>query len=89
MEDNTVEVNRELREINRERKLYQFELNKEQTKIAQALRSEMGEDMKKVLQGEREVVLPLSVKIKYKVKNFLQRILKQNLLLIYLERMQM
>jgi hypothetical protein len=74
MEDNTVEVNRELREINRERKLYQFELNKEQTKIAQALRSEMGEDMKKVLQGEREVVLPLSVKIKYKVKNFINKI---------------
>lgn len=74
MEDNTVEVNRELREINRERKLYQFELNKEQTKIAQALRSEMGEDMKKVLQGEREVVLPLGVKIKYKVKNFINKI---------------
>ena len=74
MEDNTIEVNRELREINRERKLYQFELNKEQTKIAQALRSEMGEDMKKVLQGEREVVLPLGVKIKYKVKNFINKI---------------
>lgn len=74
MEDNTIEVNRELREINRERKLYQFELNKEQTKIAQALKSEMGEDMKKVLQGEREISLPLSVKIKYKIKNFINKI---------------
>ena len=74
MENNGIEINRELREINREKQLYKLELQREQSKIAQALKNEMGEDMKKVLSGERQVVLSQKMKWKYRIQNFLNKL---------------
>lgn len=72
--ENGIEINRELREINREKQLYKLELQREQSKIAQALKNEMGEDMKKVLSGERQVVLSQKMKWKYRIQNFLNKL---------------
>lgn len=74
MENNSIEVNRELREFKREEKLYQLELKNEQSKIAQALKNEMGEDMKRVLNGEVQVTLPRKLKWKYRIQNFLNKL---------------
>lgn len=57
------ELNRELREFNKEQGLYELELSNYRNKIADELRNEMGRDMKDVLEGKVKIKLSFYKKL--------------------------
>ena len=68
------ELNRELRELNKEHSLYELELSNYRNKIAHDLQNEMGRDMKDVLEGKVKIKLSLSQRLKYKIKYWINKI---------------
>ena len=67
-----IELNRELKNLQIDRRNYENELKSEQIKISQELMGDMGKDMMEVLSGNKKIKLPLKDKIKYEIKNFLR-----------------
>jgi hypothetical protein len=74
MEDNTIEVNFELQELEKERASYEYELEMHKEKLKQSLLGDMGKDIDDVLSGNKIVELPQKEKIKYKIKHFFESI---------------
>ena len=68
------ELNRELKEIEKDRVKYEIELEKQQEKISMMLKGEMGKDMHNVLDGKVKVKMPLIDKVKYKINYFLNKL---------------
>lgn len=67
-------VNRELRELENERKLHRIVLKSEQEKIAKMLKGEMGKDMKDVINGRKRVKMPFFQMLKYKINYWLDKL---------------
>ena len=67
-----IELNREFKNLQIDRRNYENELKSEQIKISQELMGDMGKDMMEVLSGNKKIKLPLKDKIKYEIKNFLR-----------------
>lgn len=67
-------VNRELRELENERKLHKIVLKSEQEKIAKMLKGEMGKDMKDVINGRKRVKMPFFQMLKYKINYWLDKL---------------
>lgn len=70
------ELNRELREFNKEQGLYELELSNYRNKIADELRNEMGRDMKDVLEGKVKIKLSFFQKVKYTIQYWLNILFK-------------
>lgn len=70
------ELNRELREFNKEQGLYELELSNYRNKIADELRNEMGRDMKDVLEGKVKIKLSFLQKVKYTIQHWLNILFK-------------
>lgn len=67
-------VNRELRELENERKLHRIVLKSEQEKIAKMLKGDMGKDMKDVISGKKRVRMPFFQMLKYKINYWLDKL---------------
>lgn len=65
MDNESFELNRELRELNLDRDKYKTELTNEQYRIANLLKNEMGKDIQDVLSGKVKVKLSFKERIKY------------------------
>lgn len=70
------ELNREYRELENERKLYNRIIKNEQETFAKSLKGSIGRDMEEVLTGKKTVKLSLLEIIKYKISNFLTKLFK-------------
>lgn len=67
-------IDKELQSLNGERMMSRVAVQGYQSQIADKLRGAMGDDMMKVLNGERVVKLTKWQKFKYKIDNFLKRL---------------
>ena len=67
-------IDKELQSLNGERMMSRVAVRGYQSQIADKLRGAMGDDMMKVLNGERVVKLTKWQKFKYKIDNFLKRL---------------
>ena len=65
-----IELNRELRNLNIDKKNYECELKSEQLKLLNQLKGEMGKDMISVLNGEKKVKLSFKDRLKYAIRRF-------------------
>lgn len=70
----TIELDRELKQLESERKQIEAELSNERDRIALMLKNGMGKDIDDVLSGRTIVKLSFKEKIKYKVKGFFDRL---------------
>lgn len=68
------EINRELREIEKEKEIFSNELSKQRNYISNMLLNEMGEDINNVLNGKVKVKLSWKEKMGYKIKNFFNKL---------------
>ncbi len=68
------ELNRELKEFEKDKKTIEFELNKHKEQYAEILKNQIGKDIDDVLNGKVKVKLKLKDKIKYKIKSFFERL---------------
>lgn len=68
------EIEKELRSLKGEQQMTEQAIRGVQNQMVSRLKNGMGEDMKKVLNGETKIKLPLSKKISYKIKSLLKRI---------------
>lgn len=75
-ENNIIEVNKELQALNKEKTIYEYELDKEKEKLKYSLLGDMGKDIDAVLSGEKKVEISTKQKIKYKVRHILEKIFK-------------
>lgn len=66
-------IDQELQSLNGERMMSKVAVQGYQSQIADKLRGAMGDDIKKVLSGERIVKLTKWQKFKYKIDNFLKK----------------
>lgn len=74
MEENIVELNKELKELEKDKILFEYELKQEQDKIQHALLGEMGKDIDAVLSGKQVIDMPFKEKAKYKIKHIFEKI---------------
>ena len=74
--ENSFELNRELREYQNDKVQYEKELQVIQEGIANDLKNGLGDDIKKVLNGEEVIEIPKKMKIKYSVRHYLNKIFK-------------
>lgn len=65
MDNDSFELNRELKELNFDKEKYKTELTNEQNRIAKLLKNEMGQDIQNVLNGKVKVKLTFKEKLKY------------------------
>lgn len=68
------ELNRELREWQKENNNYEAELSRQRQIMAQSLKEEMGRDMMNVLSGKVQIKLSLWERIKYKIRFYLDKL---------------
>jgi hypothetical protein len=68
------EINRELKEIDKEREVFNQELSNKRQNMANMLLSDMGKDMDDVLNGRVKVELSMKEKIKYKIKYYVNKL---------------
>lgn len=68
------EINRELKEIEKEKEIFSNELSKQRNYISNMLLNEMGEDINNVLNGKVKVKLSWKEKMGYKIKNFFNKL---------------
>lgn len=76
MDKYTIDTNRELNQLNNDRKKMEIELSNERDRIASLLIGEMGKDIDDVLCGKKIVKLSFFEKVKYKAKFFLDKLFK-------------
>lgn len=76
MDKYTIDTNRELNQLNNDRKKMEIELSNERDRIASLLIGEMGKDIDDVLCGKKIVKLSFFEKVKYKIKFFLDNLFK-------------
>lgn len=74
--ENSYELNRELREYENDKVQYEKELQSIQENIAEELKNGLGDDIKKVLNGDEVIEMPKKMKIKYSVRYYLNKIFK-------------
>lgn len=68
------ELNRELKGLQSDKKIYEDELKNKREKMAYFLRNELGEDIDDVLNGKVKVKLSLKEKLKYKFNYIIDKI---------------
>jgi hypothetical protein len=68
------EINKELSELNKDKKIFKEELEKHKNQMAHLLLNEMGKDIDDVINGNVKIKLSFKEKIKYKLKYFLDKI---------------
>lgn len=68
------EVNRELKEIDKERDIFTQELTNKRQHMANMLLNDMGKDMDSVLNGKVIVKLSWKEKLKYKIKYYINKL---------------
>lgn len=68
------EINRELKEIDKEREVFNQELSNKRQYMANMLLNDMGKDMDDVLNGKVKVELSIKEKIKYKIKYYVNKL---------------
>lgn len=65
------ELNRELKEINKERDIYSKELDNKRQHMADMLLGDMGKDIENVLSGNVKIKLTFWEKLKYKIRYYI------------------
>ena len=68
------EINRELKEIDKERDIFTQELTNKRQHMANMLLNDMGKDMDSVLNGKVIVKLSWKEKLKYKIKYYINKL---------------
>ncbi|MBR6516958.1 MAG: hypothetical protein IKT40_09010 [Bacilli bacterium] len=68
------ELNRELKELNKEKISTELSLDRERERLAEMFKNGLGRDIDNVLSGKEVVKLNFFEKIKYKIKNFLDNL---------------
>lgn len=76
MDKYIIDTNRELNQLNNDKKIIEMELSNERDRIANLLMGEMGKDIDDVLCGKKVVKLSFFEKVKYKIKFFLDNLFK-------------
>lgn len=76
MSDNYLELNKELRGLDRDKLMTARLIDAKKNEIAESLRGEMGKDMIAVLKGERTVELEKKEKRKRKLSAFFERLFR-------------
>jgi len=71
-----VSLSRELRGLKNDRIMTERSIKSQQEMWVNLLNGGLGKDMTEVLEGKRKVTLPLSVRLKYKWNNFVNKLLK-------------
>ena len=74
--DDGVSLSRELRGLKNDRIMTERSIKSQQEMWVNLLNGGLGKDMTEVLEGKRKVTLPLSVRLKYKWNNFVNKLLK-------------
>ena len=68
------ELNRELKEIDKEREVFTQELTNKRQHMANLLLNDMGKDINDVLKGKVKVKLSWKEKMKYKIKYYINKL---------------
>ena len=68
------ELNRELKEIDKEREIFTQELTNKRQHMANILLNDMVKDMDDVLSGKVKVKLSWKEKMKYKIKHYINKL---------------
>lgn len=68
------ELNRELKEMNKEHDLFMQELSNQRQYMAKMLLNDMGKDMNDVLNGKTKVKMSFWLKLKYKVNYYINKL---------------
>lgn len=68
------ELNRELKEIDKEREIFTQELTNKRQHMANLLLNDMGKDMDDVLKGKVKVKLSWKERMKYKIKYYINKL---------------
>lgn len=71
-----IAANREKQALENDKLMSERALSFQKNKIANELLGEMGKDMTNVLNGKVKVTLPLSVRIKYKVNHWIDKLFR-------------
>jgi ribosome recycling factor len=74
MEENVIELNKELKELEKDKVLFEYELRQEQEKMQHFLLGEMGRDIDAVLSGKKTVDISFQERMKYKIKHIFEKI---------------
>ncbi len=74
MNDNTYELNKELRGLKNDRKMTERSIAFQQTEIANKLKGEMGKDMMDILNGNKKIEIPLKQKVQFRIKRFFDKL---------------
>ena len=74
--DDNASLSRELRGLKNDRIMTERSIKSQQEMWVNLLNGGLGKDMTEVLEGKRKVTLPLSVRLKYKWNNFVNKLLK-------------
>ena len=74
--DDGVSLSRELRGLKNDRIMTERSIKSQQEMWVNLLNGGLGKDMTEVLEGKRKVTLPLSVRLKYKWNDFVNKLLK-------------
>lgn len=76
MDKYVIDTNRELNQLQNDKKKMEIELLNERYRIAHLLIGEMGKDIDEVLCGKKIVKLSFWEKVKYKINFFLEKLFK-------------
>lgn len=76
MDKYVIDTNRELNQLQNDKKKMEIELLNERDRIAHLLIGEMGKDIDEVLCGKKIVKLSFWEKVKYKINFFLEKLFK-------------
>lgn len=68
------EINKELSELNKDKKIFKEELEKHKNQMAHLLLNEMGKDIDNVINGNVKIKLTWGEKLKYKIKYYVDKI---------------
>ena len=68
------ELNRELKEIDKEREVFTQELTNKRQHMANLLLNDMGKDIDDVLKGKVKIKLSWKEKMKYKIKYYINKL---------------
>lgn len=74
MNDNSYELNKELRGLKNDRKMTERSIAFQQTEIANKLKGEMGKDMMDILNGNKKIEIPLKQKVKFRINRFFDKL---------------
>jgi hypothetical protein len=74
MNDNSYELNKELRGLKNDRKMTERSIAFQQTEIANKLKGEMGKDMMDILNGNKKIEIPLKQKVQFRIKRFFDKL---------------